>query len=113
MRVVWRGAQGQGEAQDTHTAIVNQHGALLYLHLPMPLGQDLRLINRANDQTATARVVWTGDTLPDGSARVGIEFTSPVGYDFWGTLAVRFWEEQQQAARKGWLRHLWAWLGGR
>lgn len=107
VRVLWRDPGGASHDIRAATAIVSRHGALLYLSLPLSLGAELRLTNPINNLSATARVVWTGDTLPDGTARVGIEFSSPVGYDFWGTMAVRLWEEHQQAARPGWLGRAW------
>lgn len=112
VRVVWRDPQGAGHEHNSQTAIVSRHGALIYLAQPLPLGTELRIINHANNQSTTARIVWAGDTLPDGTARVGIEFASPVSYEFWGMMAVRLWEEQQKVAKHGWLRRLWAWLSG-
>lgn len=110
MRVLWRDYKDMGHEEKTQTAIVSRHGALVYVSQPLSLGTPVRITNLANQQTATARVVWTGDVMPDGMARIGIELDSPVGYDFWGKMAVRLWEEIEKPARPGPLARAWAWL---
>lgn len=110
VRVLWRDHKDVGHDEKTQTAIVSRHGALVYLTEPLALGSLLRIANFATGQHASARVVWTGDVMPDGTARVGIELDSPVGYDFWGSLAVRLWEEVEKPARPDWLARLWTWL---
>lgn len=110
VHVMWHDEQGAMQEVSTQTAIVNRHGALLYLTRALPLDKPVRLVNLLNQEVAHARVVWVGDTLPDDTARVGVELAEPVGYQFWGTVAVRLWEEQEGAARPGWLARLRAWL---
>ena len=107
---MWRDQKEMGHDEKTQTAIISRHGALIYLSEPLALGSQLRIVNFTTGQVTSARVVWTGDVMPDGTARVGIELDSPVGYDFWGTLAVRLWEETQAATQSGWLGRAWAWL---
>ncbi len=111
VRVKWHDSHGTLQEETSHTAVLNRHGALLYLSRPLPPDTMLRLTNLSNGRVAFSRVVWTGDTLSDGRARVGIELTQSVGYEFWGTLAVHLWEEEQQAPRLGWFTRLRNWLG--
>lgn len=110
VRVMWRDQKDMGHDEKTQTAVVSRHGALIYLREPLALGSPLRIVNFATGQYALARVVWTGDVMPDGTARVGIELDSPVNYEFWGTMAVRLWEEAEKPVRLGWLARAWAWL---
>ncbi|MDA2913980.1 hypothetical protein MYX77_08500 [Acidobacteriia bacterium AH_259_A11_L15] len=110
VHVLWHDEKGTLLEETTRTAIVNRHGALLYLSRALPLDKPVRLVNLANDHVAFARVVWVGDTLPDGQARVGIELTTSVSYEFWGAPAVRLWEGQEQPPRPGGLARFRAWL---
>ncbi|MFQ5778912.1 MAG: hypothetical protein ACE5IP_12980, partial [Terriglobia bacterium] len=98
VRVLWHHYKGAAHEEETQTAVVSRYGALLYLSQPLPLDTPLRIASRANNQSTDARVAWTGDTLPDGTTRVGIGFLSPVKPEFWGVMAVRLWEEQVQPA---------------
>lgn len=113
MRVLWRDLAGNGHEEEAQTTVISRHGVLVYLSRPLPLETPLRLTNRTTNHNADALVAWTGDTLPDGSTRVGVGFLSPVRPEFWGVMGVRLWDEEEQAApANGWFQRLWAWLRG-
>ena len=113
VHVLWLDQNRIGHDAYGQVTEVNCQGALLYLlYLDQSLapGQLLRLVNQTNDAKATARVVWSGEVMPDKSACMGIETDTPVTNEFWGPMAVRLWEELEGAARPGWFRRAGAWL---
>jgi hypothetical protein len=68
-------------AEDTHTLVVNLHGALIVLAGKVTKGQKLRMINRATQEEQVCRVASI-TTVPDGKTQVGVEFLKP-SPDFW------------------------------
>ncbi|HXP80247.1 MAG TPA: PilZ domain-containing protein [Verrucomicrobiae bacterium] len=67
--------------EETHTLIVNAHGALIALKAKVAKGQKLRLTNRATKAEQACRVASLGPTS-EGKAQIGVEFLKPCP-DFW------------------------------
>lgn len=72
---------GAAFEEETHTLVVNIHGALVVLAAKVVKGQELRLMNRATKVEQACRVVSLGGKS-DGKNQVGIEFLQP-SPDFW------------------------------
>src|ERR1039457_4040911 len=83
-------------AEETHTLVVNAHGALIELAAKIEKGQILRLKNRATREEQVCKVVYTGPAS-GGKAQIGVEFTSCVP-DFWRiAFPPEDWTVRQQA----------------
>ena len=67
--------------EETHTLVVNLHGALIVLAGKVTKGQKLRLTNRATKEEQICRVASI-TAVPDGKTQVGVEFLKP-SPDFW------------------------------
>ena len=67
--------------EETHTLVVNAHGALIALAGKVAKGQKLRLTNRATKEVQLCRVANVGPTSGD-KAQIGVEFLTP-SPDFW------------------------------
>ena len=67
--------------EETHTLIVNLHGALIVLGAKVTKGQKLRLTNRATKEEQPCRVASISPGT-EGKAQVGVEFLKP-SPDFW------------------------------
>lgn len=67
--------------EETHTLVVNMHGALIALRAKVAKGQKLRLTNRATKAMQMCRVARLGPTT-EGKTQIGIEFLQP-SPDFW------------------------------
>jgi hypothetical protein len=67
--------------EETHTLIVNAHGALIALTGRVSKGQKLRLTNRATKEERVCQVVNLGQTS-QSKGQIGIEFLTP-SPDFW------------------------------
>ena len=67
--------------EETHTLVVNLHGALVVLASKVAKGQKLRLTNRATHEEKLCQVASLAPGSA-GKAQVGIEFLKP-SPDFW------------------------------
>ena len=67
--------------EETHTLIVNAHGALISLAAKVSKGQKLRMTNRATKAEQLCRVA-TMYPPSGGKAQIGVEFLTP-SPDFW------------------------------
>jgi PilZ domain len=67
--------------EQTHTLVVNAHGALITLAAKISQGQQLRLKNQAYAEERNCHVSYIGPTS-EGRMQVGIEFIEPAP-DFW------------------------------
>jgi hypothetical protein len=67
--------------EETHTLIVNLHGALILLAGKVIRGQKLRMKNRATQEEQLCQVASLGSKA-DGKTQVGVEFLKP-SPDFW------------------------------
>jgi hypothetical protein len=67
--------------EDSHTLVVNVHGALIVLASRVKKGQRLLLTNRATKEAQLCRVASFGPST-DGKTHVGVEFLKP-SPDFW------------------------------
>jgi len=67
--------------EETHTLVVNLHGALIVLAAKVAKGQRLRLTNRATQLEQVCRVASLGP-VSGGKAQIGVEFLTP-SPDFW------------------------------
>lgn len=84
MRVTVRTEGGPKETafeEETHTLVVNVHGALIALSGKVVKGQKLRLTNRRTQEEQMCRVASVAPT-PGGKPQVGVEFLKP-SPDFW------------------------------
>jgi hypothetical protein len=68
--------------EDTHSLIVNAHGALILLTVPVGRDQFVTVVNPKTGQELLARVTAIGHRMM-GKAQVGIEFIRPAP-EFWG-----------------------------
>ena len=76
-----RKADKEPFTEETSTHVVNVHGALIGLSVPVKQGQELILEHRASKESQEGRVVFLGPKQ-DGKNQVGIEFTRPRPH-FW------------------------------
>jgi hypothetical protein len=63
------------------TVVVNAHGCLARLAVPLTTGQQIRIINSTSSEEQACAVVWVGK-FNEGKTEVGLEFSEP---------APRFW----------------------
>jgi hypothetical protein len=90
------GRKGTAFEEETHTLVVNAHGALIGLAAKIEKEQILRLMNRATREEQVCKVVYTGPVL-GGKAQIGVEFTSRAP-DFWRiAFPPEDWTVPQQA----------------
>jgi hypothetical protein len=75
------GPKGASFEEETHTLVVNLHGALVLLAGKVAKGQTLRMVNRASKEEQVCRVASFGPTT-GGKVQVGVEFLKP-SPDFW------------------------------
>lgn len=68
--------------EETHTLLLNAHGAMITLAAEVELGQSIVVLNRATSRQEECRVAYVGPRAV-GKARVGFAFQRP---------AVSFWE---------------------
>ncbi len=84
LRVIVRTEDGPKDTsfeEETHTLVVNAHGALIVLAGKVAKGQKLRLTNRATKAEQVCRVANLGPKS-GGKAQIGVEFLKP-SPDFW------------------------------
>jgi hypothetical protein len=67
--------------EETHTIVVNFHGALILLAAKVSKGQKIRLKNRATQEEKVCRVANVGSPA-EGKVQIGVEFLEP-SPDFW------------------------------
>jgi len=80
--VVVRSQEKRALSENTHTLLVNAHGALLLLGIPVSVNKFVVLENLATGQEILCRVTHVGTEFM-GKAQVGIEFIKPAP-EFWG-----------------------------
>ena len=66
-----------------HTAVVNDHGALILVPRPLPADTVIMVLNQESGKTALCRVVWCGGEDLPGLHKVGIELMGD-SRQFWG-----------------------------
>ncbi len=81
IQVVVHRHQGGGSSEVAGTLVVNAHGALILLAMPVVPGELISLRNPATDDEILARVTSMGTRLL-GKTQVGVEFIKPEP-DFW------------------------------
>ena len=74
-------ADGQPFAEETHTVVVNVHGALIFLAETVKAAQSLNIRNVKSGEEVPCKVVDIGPTH-DGKREIGIEFLQP-SHRFW------------------------------
>ncbi len=79
VRIPKAGASFYEEA--TETVVVNAHGCLALLAVPLASGQQVQIINPKSSEEQECTVVWIGQ-FNEGKREVGLEFSEP---------APRFW----------------------
>ncbi len=73
IRVMSFGGSAGTFSEDTHTTIVNKHGALIALHHPVAPDETLRIVNLENLREADFRVVGKARADCGGKAQWGVE----------------------------------------
>ncbi len=73
IRVMCFGGSSGKFSEDTHTTMVNQHGALIALRHPVAPDQTLRIVNLENFREADFRVVGKARADSGGVAQWGVE----------------------------------------
>jgi hypothetical protein len=68
--------------EQTHTMVVNAHGALVGLKANVAKGQILRIKSATFPEELECHVIWVGPAA-EGKNQCGLEFTKPVP-KFWG-----------------------------
>lgn len=68
--------------ETTETIVVNAHGCLAFLAVPLAPGQQVRIINPKSSEEQECAVVWIGQ-FNEGKREVGLEFSEPAPR-FWG-----------------------------
>jgi len=77
------GKTAQGSfSEDTHTMVVNAHGALVGLKALVAKGQTVRLKSATYPDEQECQVIWVGPSV-EGKTQCGLEFTKPAP-KFWG-----------------------------
>lgn len=79
--VIAAGADNKMAREQTHTLVVNAHGALISLDLPVWAGQVVILQNPETSEEQTCRIIRVNPKR-EGKAEVGIEFLKPAP-NFW------------------------------
>jgi hypothetical protein len=74
-------ASGEDFTETTKTLVVNAHGALVALAVPVANGQQVLVVNKSTQKSVQSRVVSVGNQQ-DGKSQVAIEFITPSG-TFW------------------------------
>jgi hypothetical protein len=80
--VVVRSQEKRALSEKTHTLLINAHGALLLLGIPVSVNKFVVLENPGTGQEILCRVTHVGTEFM-GKAQVGIEFIKPAP-EFWG-----------------------------
>jgi hypothetical protein len=73
--------QGEPRSETAGTLVVNAHGALILLAMPVAPGELISLKNPKTDEEILARVTTVGTRLL-GKTQIGVEFIKPEP-DFW------------------------------
>jgi hypothetical protein len=81
IQVIGQGPDKKPVSELTHTAVVNAHGALIYLSLKVTVGQVIILKNPETNEEQLCRVA-RANPAPDGRTEVGIAFVKPAP-NFW------------------------------
>jgi len=71
--VIARGPDKHHVSENTFTAVVNAHGALIYLSLKVEVGQKILIRNPESMEEQFVRVIHV-TPVPDGRIEVGVEF---------------------------------------
>jgi len=79
--VIASGPDKKMAREQTHTLVVNAHGALINLELPVRVGQVIILQNPETCEEQSCRVIRV-NSIPGGKPEVGIEFLKPAPH-FW------------------------------
>ena len=81
--------------ENTHTLVVNAHGALVTLSAGVSHGQLVLIANKATEAKVDCRVVFIGQAQA-GKTQVGLEFVRP-SPSFWEiSFPPDDWEPQQK-----------------
>jgi hypothetical protein len=96
--VVVRSQEKRTQAESTHTLMINAHGTLLLLAMPVSVDKFVVLENPSTGKEILCRITHLGMQFM-GKTQVGLEFIKPAP-DFWG-LDNRpdDWDPQHAASR--------------
>ena len=75
--VIQQRPNGISHTEETHTLVVNAHGALLLLHMDVAMRDLLTLRNVKTLGEMPCRVVDLGTLSPSGAKEIGVEFVTP------------------------------------
>jgi hypothetical protein len=94
------GPRGPAFTEETHTLVVNAHGALIAIAGRLEQGQTFYIANRVTHEEEQCRVIYVGPVTA-GKAQVGIEFAKP-SPDFWRiTFPPEDWVTPESAPAAG------------
>jgi hypothetical protein len=79
--VRFQDAAKRSVSEQTHSVIVNEHGALLLLATPVRIQQIIRVENLASEKEVLCRVALIGPTFM-GKTQIAVEFIMPMP-GFW------------------------------
>jgi hypothetical protein len=85
LRVRMQGGNKQTIEEETHTIIVNDHGALILLASPVSVNQIIRLENADSKEELLCRVTSLGQNFM-GKSQIGVEFIYPAPA-FWSGIS--------------------------
>jgi hypothetical protein len=81
IQVIARGPDNVHASETTNTVVVSAHVSLIYLNLPVTLGQVIVIKNPETAEEQACRVAFR-NTNADGKTEVGLEFVQPAPH-FW------------------------------
>ena len=76
VRVEGHGPDKQPLSEETHTSLVNAHGALVHLATRVMIGQLVKLTNLVTQEEVSCRIAFVGQNQ-SGKTAVGVEFMKP------------------------------------
>jgi hypothetical protein len=80
--VILSGGTAEGRfSEETHTLVINAHGALVELKAKASKGQVVNMKSRLHPEEQACRVIWVGP-VANGKSQYGLEFVQPAPH-FW------------------------------
>jgi hypothetical protein len=76
VRIEGHGPNTPPVSEDTHTSLVNAHGALVYLETKVMIGQLVKVTNLVTQEEVSCHIAFVGQTQ-SGKTAVGVEFVKP------------------------------------
>jgi hypothetical protein len=71
-----KNSRNESFQEETKTLLVNAHGAMIALGMPLPVGHEITLQNRATQDSRPCRIAHVGNASA-GKTQFGVEFVQP------------------------------------